>query len=123
MLIPESCRPHVLATEEDDIAGALEWLADEVGAAGARAVLQEAGRPDLRTGELTIETIGAAIGNLLPENAIVSDESIRDQQVFAQIASLAWNRQRLLYRFGKCRDAFRRKVDFPSIKVFRHIGS
>ena len=39
-------------------------------------MLQEAGRPDLRTGDLTIESIGAAIGNLLPENAIVSDESI-----------------------------------------------
>lgn len=76
VLIPESCRPHVLATEEDDIVGALEWLADEVGASSAKAALQEAGRPELLSGDLTIEAMGAAIGNLLPENAIVSDESI-----------------------------------------------
>jgi len=76
VLIPETCQPHVLATEDDDIVGALEWLADEVGAGDASPTYQEAGRPDLRTGDLTIESIGAAIGHYLPEGAIVSDESI-----------------------------------------------
>ena len=33
-------------------------------------------RPDLKGGELNIDAIGAAIGHLLPENAIISDESV-----------------------------------------------
>ena len=44
-----------------------------VGAADAEPVRQEAQRPDLVGGlDLTVEGIGAAIGHLLPENAIVS---------------------------------------------------
>ena len=76
LLIPASCERHVLAREDEDIAGALAWLADEMGAAGARPRRQAPERPGLMSGALTPEAIGAAVGHLLPEHAIVSDESI-----------------------------------------------
>ena len=38
--------------------------------------LELANRPDLCSGELTLEAVWAAVGHLLPEDAIVSDESI-----------------------------------------------
>jgi acetolactate synthase-1/2/3 large subunit len=73
-LVPDGCEVHALARGGDDIAGALAALADEV-AAGAKPVLQPAGRPDRPTGALNTRTLAAAIGALLPENAIVVDEA------------------------------------------------
>src|SRR4029077_11386520 len=49
-------------------------LADVVGG-GDEPLLQPAGRPDRPTGALTGESIAAAVGALLPEGAIVSDEA------------------------------------------------
>jgi acetolactate synthase-1/2/3 large subunit len=73
-LVPEDCELHVLATEADDAAGALEALADSLGAPPHAATPQPAGRPDRPTGALTAQTMAAAIGALLPEGAVVSDE-------------------------------------------------
>lgn len=75
-LIPETCQTHTLANVDQDIAGALAWLADELGAGDLDPVLEPAGRPALMTGELNLESIGAAIGHLMPEWTIVSDEAI-----------------------------------------------
>ena len=78
-LTPAGCDTHVLAGPGDDIAGALEALADLVaGPAGPgvrRRGVQAAGRPELPAGALTAETAAAVIGALLPEGAIVSDEA------------------------------------------------
>ena len=38
--------------------------------------LQKPNRPDRPTGAITLDTIASAIGALLPENAIVIDESV-----------------------------------------------
>jgi len=76
VLIPETCKVHTLATVEQDIAGALAWLADELDAADLEPVLQAQDRPALMSGDLTLESIGAAIGNLMPEGCIVSDEAV-----------------------------------------------
>lgn len=73
-LVPDGCQVHVLAEGSDDADGALEALADALGAAGDSAVRQPASRPDRPTGALNAETIAAAIGALLPEGAIVADE-------------------------------------------------
>jgi acetolactate synthase-1/2/3 large subunit len=68
-------RIHTLATRDQDIVQALEALADELGAKkGAPAT--QLSRPPAPTGAITLDTIGTAIGALLPENAIVVDESI-----------------------------------------------
>lgn len=74
-LVPGGCEVHVLAAPGDDAPGALEALAEVLGAPPDSAVLQPAGRPDRPTGALTAEAAAAAIGALLPEGAVVSDEA------------------------------------------------
>jgi acetolactate synthase-1/2/3 large subunit len=74
-LVPAGCEVHVLATGADDVPATLEALADAVGAPAEAAVARAADRPELPTGALTARGVGAADGHLLPEGAIVSDES------------------------------------------------
>lgn len=74
-LVPEGCEVHVLAARGEDAEGALLALADRVGATPADAVRAEATRPALPTGPLTAEAVANAVGALLPEGAIVSDEA------------------------------------------------
>jgi acetolactate synthase-1/2/3 large subunit len=73
--LPPGCRVQVLAEPGDDVPGALAALADRV-APDASPLLQASSRPDLPAdGELTAEAAAAVIGALLPEGAIVCDES------------------------------------------------
>jgi acetolactate synthase-1/2/3 large subunit len=74
-LVPDGCQVHVLAAPGEDAPGALEALADRVGAPSDGAVVQSAFRPERPIGVLTAESASAAIGALLPEGAIVSDEA------------------------------------------------
>lgn len=74
LLSPSGCQPHVLAEGAEDPVGALEALADELGA-GDDVLTVAAARPDRPTGPLDTETLAAAIGAVLPEGAIVSDEA------------------------------------------------
>jgi acetolactate synthase I/II/III large subunit len=72
-LVPDGCEVHVLSDPSEDAPGALEALADVVGANGpARHQLPV--RPERPTGELTARSVCDAIGALMPEGAIVSDE-------------------------------------------------
>jgi acetolactate synthase-1/2/3 large subunit len=73
-LVPEGCEVSTLATGDEDAAAALEALADALGAPQAAAATPGP-RPDRPTGALTVDTVAAAIGALLPEGAIVSDEA------------------------------------------------
>ncbi|MEM6705963.1 MAG: acetolactate synthase large subunit [Acidobacteriota bacterium] len=73
-LTPEGCELHTLVEREEDVVGALEALADAVGAGDVEADLVAPARPELPTGVLDPRTIGAAVGHLLPEHAIVVDE-------------------------------------------------
>ena len=74
-LAPENCAFDVLASETDDGPAALERLADAMGAPPTE--IASLPRPELPTGEpLTAATIGRTLGALLPEGAIVSDESV-----------------------------------------------
>jgi acetolactate synthase-1/2/3 large subunit len=74
-LVPEGCAVHVLAGTGEDAAGALSALAEAVGAPAGGAVVQQLSRPELPTGPLTAEAVAQALGALMPENAIVSDEA------------------------------------------------
>jgi acetolactate synthase I/II/III large subunit len=74
-LVPEGCEVHVLAGASDDVVGALAALAEVVGAPPDAATLVPASRPPLPTGALTAEAVANALGALLPEGAIVSDEA------------------------------------------------
>lgn len=77
-LVPDGCRVHTLAGAGDDVLAALEALAAELGVdrdAGWATGAMES-RPDPPdSGPLTTESLGRAIGALLPEGAIVADES------------------------------------------------
>ena len=71
--VPAGCEVHVLA-EYGGAADALIALADEV-APGTEAPPAGASRPQLPTGALTSASAADVIGALLPEGAIVVDES------------------------------------------------
>jgi acetolactate synthase-1/2/3 large subunit len=73
-LVPVGCTVHAVAGPEDDLATAVAQLSDRAGATAGGAVRQEAGRPGLPSGPLTAQTVCQALGALLPEEAIVSDE-------------------------------------------------
>ncbi|MDQ6695860.1 MAG: acetolactate synthase large subunit [Actinomycetota bacterium] len=74
-LVPDGCEVLVLSTGDDDVADTLERLAEAVGAPADAANLQPATRPERPTGELTADAVARALGALMPEGAIVSDEA------------------------------------------------
>jgi acetolactate synthase-1/2/3 large subunit len=74
-LVPDGCEVHELAAPSADVLGSLEALVDAVGAAGAAPARQQPSRPSRPTGVLTAEKVCQAIGAILPEGAIVSDEA------------------------------------------------
>ena len=76
VLIPEGAEVHTLAKPDDDIATALAMLEDEVGAKAAKPVLQQATPISSPTGAITVDGLAAVVGAVLPEHAIVVDESI-----------------------------------------------
>jgi acetolactate synthase-1/2/3 large subunit len=72
-LVPEGCEVHVLAGHTG-AADALMALADEV-ASGTAAAVAPPSRPQLPTGALTAAAAADVIGAMMPERAIVVDES------------------------------------------------
>ncbi len=72
-LVPDGCEVHTLADPSEDAPGALRALADAIGATEP-PVLQAPSALERPTGDLTAQTVCAALGALLPEGAIVSDE-------------------------------------------------
>ena len=74
-LVPEGCEVHVLAAEDQDVVGALETLADALGASSVPVARQEPARPAPPTGALDAAGVAAVVGALLPEGAVVSDEA------------------------------------------------
>ncbi|WP_375172829.1 acetolactate synthase large subunit [Pseudooceanicola sp.] len=79
--VPEGCERITLADPSDDLPGALEALASEVGA-GRPTLTTAPAIPDLTTGKLTPEAIAITLGHKLPENAIVCDESVTSGRDF-----------------------------------------
>jgi acetolactate synthase I/II/III large subunit len=72
-LVPAGCDVHTLA-EPGQATAALTALADDIASDFAPAIAP-LHRPPLPTGALTGQTIAEAVGALLPEQAIVVDES------------------------------------------------
>jgi acetolactate synthase-1/2/3 large subunit len=70
------CAIHTLASLAEDYIGALEELASALPVRGTDLSAEQAERPGLPSGEITLPGLAAAIGALLPENAIVIDESM-----------------------------------------------
>ena len=76
LLTPEGCEAFPMAAAGDDLLGALEALADELGAPPEAAHVAQPERPDPATGELTVDALAISISALMPEHAIIADEGI-----------------------------------------------
>jgi acetolactate synthase I/II/III large subunit len=74
-LVPEHCEVHNLVVPEQDALKSLLALVTAVDASATKANLSEADRPKLPGGRLTAAKVCQAVGALLPENAIISDEA------------------------------------------------
>ncbi|MGE0220876.1 acetolactate synthase large subunit [Mycolicibacterium sp.] len=72
-LVPDGAAVHLLA-QPPGAATALQRLADEL-APDSTATVAPAVRPELPTGDLTAVSLGAVIGAMLPDGAILVDES------------------------------------------------
>ncbi|WP_229742669.1 acetolactate synthase large subunit [Gordonia jinhuaensis] len=76
-LYPPSARIHELVRVDQDITYALDHLVDTLGAGSLGAAVADYGPPDMPSdGPLTGRTIGAVVSAMLPEEAIVVDESL-----------------------------------------------
>ncbi|HWG12288.1 MAG TPA: acetolactate synthase large subunit [Streptosporangiaceae bacterium] len=73
-LVPDGCHVHLLAGPDDDVPGALAELAGRA-AADTKPAAEPPARPEIPDGALDAGTAAAVLGALLPEGAIVSDES------------------------------------------------
>lgn len=79
--VPDGCQTLTLADPSDDLPGALDALAAEVGT-GTPRITSAPAIPDLASGKLTPETIAITLGHKLPENAIICDESVTSGRDF-----------------------------------------
>ena len=76
LLLPPDCEVMTLADPAEDGLDAIERLADALGARQHDAVREPFNRPALPTGAVTLPGLAAVIAALMPEQAIVVDESI-----------------------------------------------
>ncbi len=70
------CAIHALASPGEDYIGALDAMAAALPVRGTDLSAEKAERPALPSGEITLPGLAAVIGALLPENAVVVDESM-----------------------------------------------
>lgn len=75
-LTPPECEVHTLARPGENYRGALEALVDALSARGTEPIAMKANRPAVPTGEITLPGLAAAVSAVLPEGAIVVDESM-----------------------------------------------
>ena len=76
LLAPDDCDVQVVAAPAEDQLDALRRLADAVGADRSVGLPPPPARSALPSGPLNPDTIGLTLGALLPEGAIVCDESV-----------------------------------------------
>jgi acetolactate synthase-1/2/3 large subunit len=81
-LSPRQCGIHTLATPGEDIVGALENLAEELGAPQNAPVQAPEEYPAPSGQEITPQAAAAAVGALLPEGAILVDEALTAAPAF-----------------------------------------
>jgi acetolactate synthase-1/2/3 large subunit len=70
------CEIHTLAIPGEDYIGALDALAAALSVRGTELSAEKAERPSMPSGGITLAGLAAAVGAILPENAIVIDESM-----------------------------------------------
>jgi acetolactate synthase-1/2/3 large subunit len=67
---------HVLARPEQDVVGALQALADEIGAPPHVPVPECGVKPELMSGPFEPEAFGRTLSKLLPEHSIIAEDSV-----------------------------------------------
>ncbi len=83
VLTPEDCTITAVAAVGDDLEHALEALAAEVGATQARPHVSERRDEALPRGSITAEGIATVLAALMPEHAVVCDESVTTGRSFS----------------------------------------
>jgi acetolactate synthase-1/2/3 large subunit len=86
VLTPANCEIHALASPGEDYIGALEALASEFPLSGKEMVTEKAERPTLPAGPITLPGLANAIAALLPDGAIVADESMTSGRAMFSVA-------------------------------------
>ena len=81
-LSPPDCEVHALAAPEEDVTQALEALAEELDAYGKVVPVQDRETPFSTGDKITPSAAAAAVGALLPENAIIVDEALTAASAF-----------------------------------------
>ncbi|MCC7282696.1 MAG: acetolactate synthase large subunit [Acetobacteraceae bacterium] len=77
LMLPPGCATHELARIEQDVVGGLEALAEALGAARDVKLPDPGPRPEVpRTAAVSPEALAMTLAALLPEGAIVADESV-----------------------------------------------
>ena len=88
ILTADGCEIVKLAGVEEDLEGALEALAAELGALNETPANEaKLDRPEAPGGEITLDKIAAVLGAMLPENAVVVDESVTSGRGFFPLTS------------------------------------
>ena len=89
-LAPQDCTIHVLASPEENGVEALRVLAREWGVDSAPPRVLHVPKPDWPdSAGLTPDTIGRVLAHLLPEGAIISDESVSSAEAISRHLTLA----------------------------------
>jgi acetolactate synthase-1/2/3 large subunit len=87
-MTPPSCPVMPLASPADDLLGALQALAEELGVGPeVEPDVAPLARPVPPTGALTADAVALAVAALMPEHAILCDESISSGRRFFQTIS------------------------------------
>jgi len=76
LMTPRGCAITVLAQPEQDAVAALQGLADEIGAPRVVPVREAGLKPRVASGRFESEAFGMTLAALMPENAIVADDSV-----------------------------------------------
>lgn len=74
-LVPKKCTVHNLVNPDQDALGSIHALVEAVAATDVKPKLQLANRPKLPSGKLNASKVCEAVGALMPDNAIISDEA------------------------------------------------
>jgi acetolactate synthase I/II/III large subunit len=88
LVLPEACATLALAAPEADVPAALAALEAALGPGRARPALEARGETVRPRGALTLDAVGAVLHAMLPEGAVVVDESIS-----ASFTLLPWLRR------------------------------
>lgn len=83
VLVQEDCTVTKVAGAESDLEGALEAMADELGARNTPPRVNAAAYDTaLPTGQVTLDGLGALFNALIPEHAIIIDEAVTSGRAF-----------------------------------------